>query len=223
MTMQSLADQFFNLPIMIKTLPLMLQGLWMTAKLCGAVILLGLAGGLMVALANLSPRRWLRLPSIVFTDIFRALPPLVLLIFIYSGLPFAGVEISPFAAVALAFLLNNSAYYAEVYRAGILSVGKGQWEAARSTGLTKTQTLASVVLPQAIRNVLPDLLSNTIEVVKLTSLASVVSLSELLYNANMARSITYNASPLVLAALIYLVILWPVVRLVSRFQRKLAM
>ncbi|MGN7292511.1 amino acid ABC transporter permease [Rhizobium sp. SAFR-030] len=221
--MQSLADQFFNLPIMIKTLPLMLQGLWMTAKLCAAVILLGLAGGLMVALANLSPRRWLRLPSIVFTDVFRALPPLVLLIFIYSGLPFAGVEISPFAAVALAFLLNNSAYYAEVYRAGILSVGKGQWEAARSTGLTKTQTLTSVVLPQAIRNVLPDLLSNTIEVVKLTSLASVVSLSELLYNANMARSITYNASPLVLAALIYLVILWPVVRLVSRFQRKLAM
>ncbi|MCY1665396.1 amino acid ABC transporter permease [Rhizobium sp. SL86] len=220
--MQNLIDQFFNLSIMAKSLPLMLSGLWMTARLCAAVILLGLAGGLLVALANLSPRRWLRLPSIVFTDIFRALPPLVLLIFIYSGLPFAGIEISPFAAVALAFLLNNSAYYAEVYRAGILSVGKGQWEAARSTGLSQTQTLISVVLPQAIRNVLPDLLSNTVEVVKLTSLASVVSLSELLYAANMARSITYNASPLVLAALIYLVILWPVVRLVSRFQRRLA-
>lgn len=220
--MQSLLDQFFNLEIMAKALPLMLSGLWMTAKLCAAVIVLGLGGGLLVALANLSPRRWLRLPSIVFTDIFRALPPLVLLIFIYSGLPFAGVEISPFAAVALAFLLNNSAYYAEVYRAGILSVGKGQWEAARSTGLSQMQTLTSVVLPQAVRNVLPDLLSNTVEVVKLTSLASVVSLSELLYTANMARSITYNASPLVLAALIYLVILWPVVRLVSRFQRRLA-
>ncbi|WP_165217165.1 amino acid ABC transporter permease [Affinirhizobium pseudoryzae] len=220
--MQTLIDQFFNLSIMAKSLPLMLSGLWMTARLCAAVILLGLAGGLLVALANLSPRRWLRLPSILFTDIFRALPPLVLLIFIYSGLPFAGVEISPFAAVALAFLLNNSAYYAEVYRAGILSVGKGQWEAARSTGLSQTQTLRSVILPQAIRNVLPDLLSNTVEVVKLTSLASVVSLSELLYAANMARSITYNASPLVLAALIYLVILWPVVRLVSRFQRRLA-
>ncbi len=220
--MQNLMDQFFNLEIMSKALPLMLSGLWMTAKLCAAVIVLGLGGGLVVALANVSPRRWLRLPSIVFTDIFRALPPLVLLIFIYSGLPFAGIEISPFFAVALAFLLNNSAYYAEVYRAGILSVGKGQWEAARSTGLSQTQTLTSVVLPQAVRNVLPDLLSNTVEVVKLTSLASVVSLSELLYTANMARSITYNASPLVLAALIYLVILWPVVRLVSRFQRRLA-
>ncbi|KPF46046.1 amino acid ABC transporter permease [Rhizobium sp. AAP43] len=220
--MQSLIDQFFNIPIMLKTLPLMLNGLWMTAKLCVAVILLGLAGGLFVALANLSQRAWIRLPSLLLTDIFRALPPLVLLIFIYSGLPFAGVEISPFAAVVLAFLMNNSAYYAEVYRAGILSVGKGQWEAARSTGLSKSQTLTSVVLPQAIRNVLPDLLSNTIEVVKLTSLASVVSLSELLYSANMARSITYNASPLVLAALIYLILLWPVVRLVSRFQKSLA-
>lgn len=76
-----------------------------------------------------------------------------------------------------------------------------------------------MILPQAIRNVLPDLLSNTVEVVKLTSLASVISLSELLYSANMARSVTYNASPLVLAALIYLVLLWPLVRLVSHFQR----
>jgi polar amino acid transport system permease protein len=220
--MQTLLDQFFNISIMIKTMPLMLKGLVMTLKLCAAVILLGLAGGLLVALGNLSPRKWLRLPSIVFTDIFRALPPLVLLIFIYSGLPFAGVEISPFTAVVLAFFLNNSSYYAEVYRAGILSVPKGQLEAARSTGLSKAQALVHVVLPQAVRNVLPDLLSNTIEVVKLTSLASAVSFAELLYSANMARSVTYNASPLVLAALIYLVLLWPLVRLVSRFQRRLA-
>jgi polar amino acid transport system permease protein len=220
--MQTLLDQFFNISIMIKTMPLMLKGLVMTLKLCAAVILLGLVGGLLVALGNLSPRKWLRLPSIVFTDIFRALPPLVLLIFIYSGLPFAGVEISPFTAVVLAFFLNNSAYYAEVYRAGILSVPKGQLEAARSTGLSKSQALVHVVLPQAVRNVLPDLLSNTIEVVKLTSLASAVSFAELLYSANMARSVTYNASPLVLAALIYLVLLWPLVRLVSRFQRRLA-
>jgi polar amino acid transport system permease protein len=220
--MQTLLDQFFNISIMIKTMPLMLKGLVMTLKLCAAVILLGLVGGLLVALGNLSPRKWLRLPSIIFTDIFRALPPLVLLIFIYSGLPFAGVEISPFTAVVLAFFLNNSSYYAEVYRAGILSVPKGQLEAARSTGLSKSQALVHVVLPQAVRNVLPDLLSNTIEVVKLTSLASAVSFSELLYSANMARSVTYNASPLVLAALIYLVLLWPLVRLVSRFQRRLA-
>ena len=91
-----------------------------------------------------------------------------------------------------------------------------------STGLTVSQTLAYVVLPQAVRNVLPDLVSNTVEVVKLTSIASVVALPELLYSADMARSVTFNSSPLVLAALIYLVLLWPVVRLVSRLERRIA-
>lgn len=220
--MESIIQQFFNLDIMVRSLPLLLKGLWMSAEICAAVILLGLVGGLGLALGCLSPRGWLRWPSVVFTDAFRALPPLVLLIFIYSGLPFAGLRISPFTAVVIGFFLNNSAYYGEVYRAGILSIGRGQWEAARSTGLSQAQTLFWVVLPQAARNVLPDLLSNTIEVVKLTSLASVVSLGELLYAANMARSVTYNASPLVLAAIIYLLVLWPLVRLISRFQRKIA-
>lgn len=213
---------FLNIDVMSRTLPLLLQGLWMTLKLCAAVIGLGLVGGLFLALGSMAQSRWLRWPSVAVTDLLRALPPLVLLIFIYSGLPFAGLDLSPFAAVAIAFFLNNSAYYAEIYRAGIASIPRGQTEAARASGLSGAQTLAHVVLPQAVRNVLPDLLSNTIEVVKLTSLASVVSLAELLYSANMARSLTYNASPLVLAALIYLVLLWPLVRLVSRYQRGLA-
>ncbi|RYE59732.1 MAG: amino acid ABC transporter permease, partial [Rhizobiaceae bacterium] len=99
-------DQFFNIDIMRQSLPLMMSGLWMTLKLCSAVILLGLIGGLFVALGNMSERRWLRWISIAYTDLFRALPPLVLLIFIYAGLPFAGVNISPFYAVVIAFLLN---------------------------------------------------------------------------------------------------------------------
>ena len=146
---------------------------------------------------------------------------LVLLIFVYAGLPFAGLRLSPFTAVVIAFFLNNSAYYGEIFRAGIQSVGHGQHEAARSTGLSAPQTLIHVILPQAVRNVLPDLLSNTIEVIKLTSLASVVSLGEMLHAADMARSVTYNASPVVLAALVYLVLLWPLVRAVSRFGRRL--
>jgi len=155
-------------------------------------------------------------------DFFRAIPPLVLLIFIYAGLPFAGLRPSPMTAVAIAFLLNTSSYYGEIYRAGIESVGQGQWDAARSTGLKGYQTLAFVVLPQAVRNVLPDLVSNTVEVVKLTSIASVVALPELLYSADMARSVTFNSSPIVLAAAIYLVMLWPIVRLISRLERRVA-
>lgn len=220
--MDAIVQQFFNLDIMAKALPLVLAGLKQTLLLCLVVIPLGLVGGLLVALLSLSRSRALRWAAIAGIDFFRAIPPLVLLIFIYSGLPFAGVRPSPLTAVAVAFFLNTASYYGEIYRAGIESVGKGQWDAARSTGLKGYQTLAYVVLPQAVRNVLPDLVSNTVEVVKLTSIASVVALPELLYSADMARSVTFNNSPIVLAAAIYLVMLWPIVRLVSRLERRMA-
>src|SRR3982751_1055567 len=207
---------------MARALPLVLSGLRQTVLLCVIVIPLGLIGGLIFALASLSSSRTVRWGMVAAIDFFRAVPPLVLLIFVYSGLPFAGIRLSPLAAVALAFFLNNSSFYGEIYRAGIESVGRGQWEAARSTGLGATQTFTSVILPQAVRNVLPDLVSNTVEVVKLTSIASVVSFTELVYAADMARSVTFNASPIVLAAAIYLVMLWPVVRLISRMERRIA-
>ena len=165
--MERLIEQFFNLEIMIAAWPMVLEGLWTTLLLCAVVVPLGLIGGLFAALGSLARPRLIRWPTVALVDFFRAIPPLVLLIFVYSGLPFAGVQFSPFAAVAFAFFLNNSAYYGEAYRAGIESVGAGQGEAARSTGLSAAQTMAYVVLPQAVRNVLPDLLSNTIEVVKL--------------------------------------------------------
>jgi polar amino acid transport system permease protein len=205
-----------------RALPLLLTGLGQTVVLCLVVIPLGLVGGLLVALASLAPSRAVRWTAAALIDFFRAIPPLVLLIFVYSGLPFAGIRLSSLGAVAVAFLLNTSSYYGEIYRAGIESVGRGQWDAARSTGLKPYQALIYVVLPQAVRNVLPDLISNTVEVVKLTSIASVVALPELLYSADMARSITFNASPIVLAAAIYLAMLWPIVRLVSRLERRIA-
>jgi len=125
-----------------------------------------------------------------------------------------------FACVAIGFMLNNSAYYGEILRAGIESIPRGQVEAARSTGLSGAQTMAYVVLPQAVRNVLPDLLSNTLEVVKLTSLGSVVAVPELLYQARQAQSVTYNPTPIVMAAVIYFLILWPLVRVLSRLENR---
>ncbi len=220
--MEIVLQQFLNIEIMQKVWPLLLRGFGTTLMLCAIVIPLGLLGGLLVALATRSERRWLRWTSIGLVDFFRAVPPLVLLVLLYSGLPFAGVRLTPLEAVALGFLLNTSSYYGEVYRAGIESVGRGQWEAARSTGLSWFKALRYVVLPQAVRNVLPDLISNTIEVAKLTSIASVVSFPELLYSADMARSLTFNSSPVVLAALMYLALLWPLVRLVSRLERRIA-
>lgn len=220
--MEMILQQFLNIEIMQKVLPLLLRGFATTLYLCAIVVPLGLIGGLGAALLSTSRTAMVRWPVIALVDFFRAIPPLVLLILLYSGLPFAGIRLSPIEAVALGFFLNTASYYGEIYRAGIESVGRGQWEAARSTGLGSGQTLAYVVLPQAVRNVLPDLVSNTIEVVKLTSIASVVSFPELLYSADMARSLTFNSSPVVLAAVLYLILLWPLVRLVSLLERRVA-
>ncbi len=220
--MEAIFQQFFNFAVMAQALPLVLAGLKQTLIICLIVVPLGLLGGLAFALISLSRLRTVRWAAIAAIDFFRSIPPLVLLIFVYAGLPFAGFRLSPLAAVAISFFLNTSSYYGEIYRAGIESIGLGQWDAARSTGLQGYQTLAYVVLPQAVRNVLPDLVSNTVEVVKLTSLASVVALPELLYSADMARSVTFNSSPIVLAAAIYLAMVWPLVRLISRLERRIA-
>jgi polar amino acid transport system permease protein len=220
--MEAILQQFFNFGVMEQAFPLILGGLKQTIIICLIVVPLGLFGGLAFALISLSRLRTVRWAAIAVIDFFRSIPPLVLLIFVYAGLPFAGFRLAPLAAVAISFFLNTSSYYGEIYRAGIESVGLGQWDAARSTGLRFYQTLAYVVLPQAVRNVLPDLISNTVEVVKLTSIASVVALPELLYSADMARSVTFNSSPIVLAAAIYLAMLWPLVRLISRLERRIA-
>ena len=219
--MDAIVHNFLNVEIMRAALPLLAKGLGMTFVLCLLVVPAGVGGGLTVAVLASLRRRWLNWTLIAYVDFFRAFPPLVLLIFVYFGLPFVGVKISPFAAVVVAFFLNTSSYYGEIFRAGIESVGHGQVEAARSTGLSRGQALAYVVLPQATRNVLPDLIGNTLEVVKLTSLASVVALPELLYAARSAQSITYNPSPIVLAAATYFVLLWPGVRLLSRMEHRM--
>lgn len=218
--METVLQQFFNLEIVSKVWLYLLKGLGTTALLSLMVVPLGLAAGLAVAALWSLQRRWLRGVLIVYVDFFRAFPPLVLLLFIYFGFPFVGIEVPALVAVAIGFLLNTSSYYGEIFRAGIESVPRGQWEAARSTGLSWRQTMASIIVPQATRNVLPDLISNTLEVVKLTTLASVVAIPELLNAARNAQALTYNPTPIVLAALMYLLLLWPVVRLISRLEHK---
>ena len=210
-------ETFANLEIARQAWPILLSGLGNTLLLSVSVVPLGLAGGLALAMLASVRSPWVRWPLMAWVDFFRAFPPLVLL---FAGLPFAGVQLSGFACVCVAFFLNTGAYYGEILRAGIESVPAGQTEAARSTGLGRVQTMLFVVLPQAVRNVLPDLLSNTLEVVKLTSLGSVVAMPELLFQARQAQSLTYNPTPIVLAAVVYFVMLWPLVRWLSRLENK---
>ncbi|MDN3568115.1 amino acid ABC transporter permease [Paeniroseomonas aquatica] len=220
MTFDDFLLAFFSLDILRQAWPILWSGFKITLLLSAIVVPLGVIGGTVLALLSTVRSRWVRWPLIAWVDLFRALPPLVLLVFVYAGLPFAGIEVSAIGAVAIGFFLNTGAYYGEVLRAGIESVPRGQLEAARSTGLTRWQTMAHVVLPQAVRNVLPDLISNTLEVVKLTSIASVVALPELLFQARQAQSVTYNATPIMAAAVIYFLLLWPVVRLLSRLENR---
>lgn len=219
--MDALLQNFFNLEVYRQVLPFLLGGLWTTVWLSLLVIPIGVVSGLLLALlATQSRSRTVRIAVAVYVDFFRSFPPLVLLILIYFGAPFLGLELPKLLAVALGFMFNNSSYFAEVLRAGIESVPSGQMEAARSTGLSRTQALAWVIVPQAVRNALPDLVGNGIEVIKLTTIASVVALPELLRVARDAQSLVYNPSPIVLAALLYLVLLLPLVRWLSRLEHR---
>ena len=218
--MEEIGQSFFNGEIAAAALPIVLDGLLNTILLSLLVVPLGFIGGLILALLAHARTPILHWPLMAWVDFFRAFPPLVLLVLLFAGLPFAGLELGGFACVAIAFFLNTGAYYGEILRAGIESIPHGQVEAARSTGLSRLQSMIYIVLPQAIRNVLPDLLSNTLEVVKLTSLGSVVAVPELLFQARQAQSVTFNATPIVMAAVIYFLILWPMVRLLSRLENR---
>lgn len=215
-------DQFFNIDIMMQSLPYLLKGLMMTIGLTILLAPLGFVSGLLLALAYGSSNRFVRYATWAWVNVFRAMPPLVLIIVVYSALPFLGINLPTLACVVVGLVLNNSAYFCEIIRAGLGAVPKGQMEAARSTGFGHFSALRLVVLPQAIRKVLPDIASNIIEIVKGTSLASVLAIGEMLYAAGVIRSVTYNASAITLASIIYLVLLLPAVRLVGRMERRSA-
>lgn len=212
---------FLNIGTLVDVYPLLLEGLLMTFRLIVVIVPLAIAVGLAVAIVYSFHVRPLNTVLIVYVDLLRSFPPLVLLILIFNGLPFLGITLREFPAVVLALVLNGSSYYGEIFRAGIESIPKGQREAARSTGMTAVQTMATVVLPQALRNVVPPLTSNSLELIKGTSLASVVALPELLRAARIAQGLAYNPTPLIAAAVVYLVLLWPMVRLVSRLERRM--
>jgi polar amino acid transport system permease protein len=154
-------------------------------------------------------------------DVFRAFPVIVLLILIYYGLPFLGLRLSNFAAAVLALVLNNAAYYAEIFRAGLEAVARGQTEAARALGLPPWQVIRLVVLPQALRRVRAPLATNSLELVKETSIAAMVALPELLRSARVGQEQTYNPTPLMAAAVIYAALLWPFARLTARLERRM--
>lgn len=216
-------DIFFNVSVMERAFPILLRGLGNTLLLGATAIVLGSLMGLGIALTRLYAPRPLQLLAIAYTDLMRAMPVLVVLILIYYALPFAGVVLSSFTAAAAALSLVLAAYTAEVVRAGIQAVPKGQFEASAALGIGFWRMMHKVVLPQAMRLVIPPHASNCVSIIKDTSLASVVAMTDLLKQATDAQALFANPTPLIGAALIYVAILWPLVRLTGwlehRFQR----
>ena len=216
----TLVETFFNVDVLVSALPALMRGLLNTLKLGLLAIGIGIPLGLVISLVRLYAPRPLRWLAIGYIDIFRAMPVLVVLILIYYALPFVGIRFSSWVSATLAFTFIMSAYSAEVFRSGIESIPKGQFEAAQALGLPFVLTLRKVILPQAIRLVIPPTTSNCVSMFKDTSLASAVALPELLKEANDAQALYANPSPLIGAALVYLAFLWPMVRLVGYVEKR---
>ena len=215
-----LINTFFNWPVFRDALPLLLDGLWITILLGAVSIVAGLVTGLLMALIRLYGMRPLRAAARIYIDVFRSIPLLVLLVLVYYALPFVGIRLTSFTAAATALSLVSCAYTAEIFRAGIEALPKGQFEAADAIGLGFFSSMRDVILPQAFRIVVPPLTSNCINVLKDTALASVVAMPDLLKQATQAQALAANPTPLIGAAFLYLLLLLPLVRLVGYFEAR---
>ncbi|MFZ3584146.1 amino acid ABC transporter permease [Loktanella sp. DJP18] len=216
----SFADTFLNLDVMIRVWPMLWKGVWNTLALAFTTITFGGMLGVAICLVRLYAPRPLRWLAIAYIDVFRALPILVLLVLVYYALPFMGIRLSSFFAAVTALGLVFSAFTAEVFRAGIEAIPPGQTEAAESLGLPFPVTIWKIVLPQALKIAIPPHTSNAVAIAKDTSLASVVAMPDLLKQATDAQALTANPSPLIAAAIMYLIVLLPAVRLVSYFENR---
>ncbi len=204
-------EAFLNWQVIERYFPAIMRGMAVTIEIAAAVVLTGILLGLILAVA----RSFRVLPVsaliVLFADIFRALPPLVLVLLVYFGLPNVGINLPSFAVLWLVLSLALAAFCEEIFWAGLLSIPKGQWEAARSTGLSFIATLAYVVLPQALRLTVPPITNRTIAITKNTALGMVIGVGEILNQATTAQSFSGNATPLMMGAIAYVLLFIPVV------------
>jgi His/Glu/Gln/Arg/opine family amino acid ABC transporter permease subunit len=207
----------------LERLPLFLNGAIQTIWLSTAAFALALLIGLGLALARLSRRRTVAIGSRVVTDLVRGIPALVLVLLIYFGLPQVGLDLGSSLSGIIALGVNSGAYVGEAFRAGIQAVDAGQTEAARSLGMSHAQAMRRVVLPQAIRIVIPPITSEATVLIKGTSLLSVISITELTRVGTQVMTLTFRPIEAFLTiGLIYLVLNTVVSQASFRLERRLA-
>ena len=213
----------FEPSIILETAPQLLGGMKLTLIITLGGLLVGLLLGVVTGLANTSRSRFLRGIAILYIEAIRGTPLIVQVMFLYFGLPLAlGMRIPPDVAGVIAIGVNSGAYIAEIVRGAIQSIDKGQTEAGRALGLSKSQTMIYIVIPQAIKNVLPPIGNEFIVLIKETAIVGYVSMTDLTRAANQVVSITYQAfMPLIGAAVIYFVIIKILTILLAKLERRL--
>ena len=191
-----------------------------TVKVAAGALVFALIFGLVIALLRLSRWRWLRFPAIAYIEFFRGTPLLVQLFVIYFGLPDAGFEPTPLQAAIVGMGMNGSAYLAEIYRAGIEAIHRGQMEAALSLGMTPARAMRYIILPQAMRTMLPPITSFSIVMLKDTAVVSVIAAPEIMFYArNLVTETLQSAVVYSMAGALYLCMTVPMARLVARLER----
>ena len=208
---QRFLETFCNPEMLAQYWPSIARGVLVTVEIASAVVLSGLLLGLLLASLRAYRLTAINIAIVVFVDVFRSLPPLVAILLIYFGLPSVGISMPSFVVLWLVLSCVLAAFAEEIFWAGITSTPKGQWEAARSTGLSFSQTLAFVVMPQAIRLGVPPLTNRTIAITKNTALGTVIGVGEILNQATAAQSFSGNATPLLMGAIAYIGLFVPVV------------
>ncbi|CAO3360141.1 amino acid ABC transporter permease [Azospirillum melinis] len=203
---------------------LLLEACGLTLALWAVALAAGLSGGLLVGLARISPRRWIAWPARGYVELFRNTPVLVQLIWFYYALPvLSGIQLPAFAAAALALSLNASAYCAEIYRGGIQSVAAGQWEAGRALGMGRLRLLRRIILPLAVRRMVPAFTNRAVELAKNTSVASIITVHELMYTARLFSSQNYiPMETFTVVAMIYFLLIYPFTLASYALERRFA-
>ena len=211
-------DGLFN--IAFQLMPQLLEGLIMTLKVFILTLILSIPLGIIVSLGRISKVKILKFITGIYVLIMRGTPLLLQLVFIFFGLPLVGINIDRFPAALIALVLNYGAYFAEIFRGGILSIDRGQYEAAEVLGMSHKDTFVRIILPQAVKKILPPVSNEIITLVKDTALVYVVGLDELLKIGKIASNTLSSLLPLVFVGVIYLIIIAFLTKILSIIEKR---
>lgn len=213
---------FFNPPLLVKSFPVVFNGFLMALAIVAVAFPLAIPFGLLLALMRMARLRVFRGIATTYVNVVRGTPLFLQIYIAFFGLPLAGIQIPPFPLGVIVLAMNSSAYLCEIFRAGIQSISKGQFEASRSLGMNGAQTMLFVIIPQTVRRVIPTMTSEFILLYKDTSLLAAVGVMEVVMYAKSIVASTGSITPYIVAACFYLVITLPLAKLVGKLESKLA-